>query len=337
MQSTLNLGLVGFGRMGQSHAHNIATKLRDASLFAVAEPDAQLRASAAERHAPKHVVASIDELLSLPGLDAVVIVTPTVTHAGNIVASADARKPVFTEKPLALSLAECRTAVEAVQRAGVQLQLGFMRRFDAAYMEAHQRIMAGEIGTPVLFKGVGRDNGCPRPHFADPAKSGGLIFDMAIHDIDLARWLMGSEVDRVSAMGALLACQELAPVGDIDNAVINLSYASGALGNIDTSRNAFYGYDIRHEILGTEGTIIVGSHANAPLLFKKTRADFDPINIPDRFGACYLTQLEHFVDCVRNDKVPRVNGADGIAASAICIAATQAQKNGRTVAISEVL
>ncbi len=337
MPSTLNLGLVGFGRMGQGHAHNITTKLRDATLFAVAEPDAQLRALAGEKHAPKHVVASVDELLALSGLDAVIIVTPTVTHMANIVAAAAARKPIFTEKPLALSLADCRTALEAVQRAGVQMQVGFMRRFDSAYMEAHQRITAGEIGRPILFKGVGRDNGCPRPHFADPAKSGGLIFDMAIHDIDLARWLMGSEVERVSAMGALLVCQDLAPVGDIDNAVINLSYASGALGNIDTSRNAFYGYDIRHEILGTEGTIIVGSHADAPLLLKKTRADFDPINIPDRFDACYVTQLEHFVDCVRNGKMPRVDGADGIAASAICIAATQAQKSGRTVDTSEVL
>ena len=200
MTFSLNLGLVGFGRMGQSHAHNITTQLRDASLFAVAEPDAQLRASAVEKHAPKHVVASIDELLALPGLDAVVIVTPTVTHTANIVAAAAARKPVFTEKPLALSLTDCRASVEAMQSAGVQLQLGFMRRFDAAYMEAHQRITAGEIGTPIMFKGVGRDNGCPRPHFADPAKSGGLIFDMAIHDIDLARWLMNSEVDRVSAM-----------------------------------------------------------------------------------------------------------------------------------------
>lgn len=337
MSAPLNIGLVGFGRMGQGHARNIATKLTDAILFAVAEPDAQLRELAQAQYAPKHVVASIDDLLALPGLDAVVIVTPTVTHTANIVAAAAARKPIFTEKPLALTMADCRAAVDAVTQAGVQLQVGFMRRFDAGYMEAQRRVAAGEIGTPIMFKGVGRDSACPRPHFADPKKSGGLIFDMAIHDLDLARWLMGSEVTQVSAMGELLVCDDLKPVGDVDNAVINFRYASGALGNVDTSRNAFYGYDIRHEILGSHGTIIVGSHQNTPMVFMKTRDDFDPLKIPDRFGPAYVGQLQHFIECVRAGTTPRVNGADGLAASAICIAATLAQHSGRTVDLTEVL
>jgi scyllo-inositol 2-dehydrogenase (NAD+) len=337
MNALINIGLAGFGRMGQEHAHMIATRVPGAQLFAVAEPDAQLRALAASRHNPQHVTQHLADMLALPGLDAVLVATPTATHTPAIVAAAEAGKPVFTEKPLALTLADCRTAVDAAKRARVPLQVGFMRRFDAAYAEARKRIAAGEIGDPLMFKGVGRDNGCPRPHFADPARSGGLIFDMAIHDLDLARWWMGAEVSRVSAMGGLLHCHDLAPVGDIDNAVINLRFDNGALGNVDTSRNAFYGYDIRHEIMGSHGTIMVGMHQHSTVILQKTRDGFNPLDIPDRFGRAYVAQLAHFVDCVRTGATPAVNGDDGLAASAISIAATKAQREDRTVALTEVL
>jgi scyllo-inositol 2-dehydrogenase (NAD+) len=336
-QAILNLGLIGYGRMGQGHAATLATHLgAEARLFAVAEPDAQLRALAQSQQAPQHVLADVDALLALPGLDAVLIVTPTTTHADVIAAAAAARKPIFCEKPLSLSLDACRAARDAVTRAGVPLQIGFMRRFDPAYAEAKQCIAAGEIGTPLLFKGVGRDNACPRPHYADPARSGGLIFDMGIHDVDLARWLMGDEIESVSTLGALLACDDLKAVGDIDTAVINMRYTRGALGNIDTGRCAFYGYDIRHEVLGSDGTIIVGSHANAPLLLKKTRDTIDAFAIPDRFGDAYVAQLAHFVACVRAGRMPAVDANDGLAASEVCVAANISLRENRAVALTEV-
>jgi predicted dehydrogenase len=168
--------------------------------------------------------------MALPELDAVVIATPTSTHYELVIAAASVGKAIFCEKPLALTLEETRSALEAVARAQVPLQVGFMRRFDAGYQKAKALINGGLIGSPVTFKSLSRDPFCPRAEYASPAQSGGLIFDMAIHDFDLARWLIGSEVERVTAEGTLLVCKELETVGDIDNALINLRFMSGALG-----------------------------------------------------------------------------------------------------------
>src|SRR5258706_811806 len=156
--------------------------------------------------------------------------------------------------------------MEAVARAQVPLQVGFMRRFDAAYQKAKALIDTGQLGYPVTFKSLSRAPFCPQPEYADPAKSGGLILDMAIHDLDLARWLMGSEVERVTAEGSILVCKVLESVGDIDNAVINMRFVSGALGNIEVSRNAFYGYDIRTEVLDSAGAVMIGVNQHIPVL-----------------------------------------------------------------------
>jgi inositol 2-dehydrogenase len=338
MTSSLNFGLIGYGRMGQGHAHNLATRVRGATLFAVAEPVQDLRDLAAAQHPSARVVASVDEMLALPGLDAVVIVTPTSLHRESIVAAASHGKAIFTEKPLGLTLEDCRASVDAAARAGVPLQLGFMRRFDAGYAEARRRIAAGEIGRPVMFKSIGRDGQCPRPHFADPAKSGGLIFDMGIHEIDMARFLMGVEVRSVSAMGTRMTCPDLEAVGDVDNAVINMAFYGGALGNVETSRSAFYGFDIRTEVVGEEGMIAVGSYQQMPLVIQRNKGGVmqglqQSFN---RFDLAYVMQLEHFVDCVRSGRTPSVSGVDGLEASRICIAATQAQHSGRTVDLGEI-
>src|SRR5207237_9413988 len=220
-----------------------------------------------------------------------------------------------------------------------------MRRFDGAYKKAKALIDAGNIGRPVTFKSVGRDPFCARPDYADPSQSGGLILDMAIHDFDLAGWLMGSEVERVSAEGTLLVCEQLQHVGDIDNAVVNLRFASGALGNIEVSRNAFYGYDIRTEVLGSEGAVMVGvclcppdSLQHTPVLLL-TRAgaqhDITPY-LMERFGDAYRTQLQHFTNCLTNGQSPRVSGADALAAYEIGVAATRSYQTGHPVALSRV-
>lgn len=336
--ASLNIGLIGFGRMGQGHAHNVASRVRGATLFAVAEPVKDLRDLASSLYPSARVVASVDDMLALPGLDAVLIATPTSLHRESIVAAAERGKPIFTEKPLALTLDDCRASMQAAERAGVPLQVGFMRRFDAGYAEAQRRIAAGEIGTPVMFKGIGRDGDCPRPGFADPKKSGGLIFDMGIHDIDIARFMMGDEVTKVSAMATLMTCPDLEAVGDVDNAVINMAFRGGAVGNVETSRSAFYGYDLRHEVVGTHGMIAVGNYQAMPLVIQRDRSGAIS-GIPgqtDRFGAAYVAQLEHFVECVRAGRMPSVTGRDGYEASRICVASTLAQHTGRTVQLEEV-
>ncbi len=338
MSTLLKIGVIGLGRMGQLYARTLATQVSGAHLYAVANVGEQARTRVAGEFSVSHAFSDAYEMMALPELDAVVISTPTSTHYDLVIAAAGAGKAIFCEKPLTLTLAENHRVLEAVARAGVPLQVGFMRRFDLAYQKAKALIADGRIGRPITFQSIGRDPFCPRREYADPALSGGLIVDMAIHDFDLARWLMSSEVERVSAEGALMVCEELAQVGDIDNAVMTLRFASGALGTVEVSRNAFYGYDIRTEVLGSEGAVTIGVHQHTPVvLLTRSGAQHDVVPyLMERFGDAYRAQMQHFVNCVRDDQPPAVGGADALAALEIGIAATQAYQTGLPVVLSEL-
>jgi inositol 2-dehydrogenase len=338
MSTPLKVGVIGLGRMGQLYARLLATQTSGVLLYAIAEVGEQARMRVTDEFNVPHAFANIQELLALPELDAVVIATPTSTHYELIIAAAGAGKAIFCEKPLALSLEETRTAIEAVTQARVPLQVGFMRRFDAGYQKAKALIAEGQIGQPVTFKSLSRDPFCPPRDYMDPAKNGGLILDMGIHDFDLARWLMGSEVERVTAEGTVLVCKDLASVGDIDNAVINLRFVNGALGNVEVSRNAFYGYDIRTEVLGSEGAVMIGVQQHTPVvLFTRAGAQHDVTPyLMERFGDAYHTQLQHFADCLHNGQSPSVSGADALAACEIGVAATRAYQTNRSVTLSEL-
>ena len=198
-------------------------------------------------------------------MDAIVVASPTHAHKDIVIAAAEARKPTFCEKPLALSLADCRIMEAAVQRQGTFFQMGFMRRFDPGYAAANRQVAEGRIGRPVVFKATSRDPFRPSLEYANPASSGGILVDMGIHDFDLARWFMG-EVKTVSAIGGVLAYPEMASVGDIDNAIASLVFDDGRLGVVDLTRNGFYGYDIVTELLGTEGTLRIGYLRETPVL-----------------------------------------------------------------------
>jgi scyllo-inositol 2-dehydrogenase (NAD+) len=328
MSAPLKIGVIGLGRMGQLYARMLMTQVAGVQLYAVAESAEQLRTTMAREFNVPHATASAHELLSLPELQAVVIATPTQTHAELVIAAAKAGKAIFCEKPLALTLDATHRVLDVVAQAQVPLEVGFMHRFDRAYTKAKALIDAGNIGRPVTFKSVGRD----------PSQSGGLILDMAIHDFDLARWLMGSKVERVSAEGTLLVCEQLQHVGDIDNAVVNLRFASGALGNVEVSRNAFYGYDIRTEVLGSEGAVTIGAHQYTPVvLLTRNGAQHDTVPyLMERFGHAYCAQIQHFADCLRAGKSPSVGGTDALAALEIGIAATRAYQMSRIVTLDEL-
>ncbi|HLZ60619.1 MAG TPA: inositol 2-dehydrogenase [Ktedonosporobacter sp.] len=335
MSATFKIGVIGLGRMGQLYASLLATRIARVQLSAVADPSEQLRTQVTAEFSVPHAFAEVDELLAYPELNAVVIATPTSTHADLVIAAATAGKAIFCEKPLALTLAETQAALDAVAHAQVTLQVGFMRRFDAAYQRAHTLIAEGKIGQPVTFKALSRDPFCPPRNFMDPAKNGGLILDMGIHDFDLARWLMGSEVERVTAEGTTLVCKELAEVGDIDNAVINLRFVNGALGNVELSRNAFYGYDIRTEVLGSEGALMIGTQQHTPvLLLTRSGAQHDlPPYLMERFGDAYCAQLQHFIDCLQSGQAPLVGGAEALAACKISLAATRSYQTALPVSV----
>ena len=329
----VKIGLIGLGRMGSIYADCLARHTAHAELVAVADIRPELAEKTARKYDLPRWYRDYREMLEEEEIQAVVIASPTSTHRAVIIHAAQAGKDIFCEKPLTLTLEDTDAALAAVQKAGVKLQVGFMRRFDSGYAAAKKKIDEGAIGQPVSFKSIGRDPFCPKLEYADPKVSGGLIIDMAIHDFDLARWLMGSEVKRVYSEGGTLVFKELSTVGDIDNATVNILFANGAIGNVEVSRNALYGYDIRTEVLGSEGALMIGYFQQTPLLVLTRKGichDMVPYII-ERFGEAYRAQIQHFVDCVRQGREPAPGGRDGRAALEIGLAATRSFQEGRPV------
>lgn len=335
---TIRMGLIGAGRMGATFAYHLKYSVPEAELLAIADAHGKTAGEVAARYGVESTYNDYQQLLERQDIEAVVIASPTNTHPEIIQATAVAGKHIFCEKPLALSMEDCDRAIGAVSAAGVKLQLGFMRRFDAGYVAARKKIAEGVIGEPVMFKSTGRDPRRTSLEFARRENSGGLIADMAAHDFDLARWLMGSDVERVQSEGGCLVYPELKNVGDIDNAVVNLRFANGAIGNVDVSRNAVYGYDIRTEVLGSEGGVMISKIRQTPILVM-TRDGVTHDTVPyfmERFGEAYAAEIRDFVACIMEDREPTVSGEDGRAAAAIGIAATISLDEGRPVSVSEV-
>jgi inositol 2-dehydrogenase len=336
-RSRLGIGLIGAGRLGRVYARDLASRIAETKLVAIADPmEAVAKDVAAEFDVPKHYadpLAMIDD----PAVDAVVIVSPTHTHRGLVVAAASRKKPTFCEKPPALALSEVAEMQAAIEKSGMFLQMGFMRRFDAGYASAKKQIEAGRIGKPLVFKSTSRDPFRPSLEYANPKSSGGMLLDMGIHDFDLARWFMG-EVKTVSTIGATIAYPELATVGDIDNAVASLTFASGNLGVVDLSRSGIYGYDISTEILGLEGTLKIGYLRETPVMvLTKNSVAHDTVPyFMERFRDAYTTQLQNFAQNVQQQRPAPITIADGMEALRIGVAATRAHETGRSVVVSEV-
>lgn len=333
----LNVGLIGLGRLGRVYARDLATRIPETRLVAVADTDPAAVDEVAGPYEGTRSYTEPDKLLDDPGVEAVVIVSPTHTHRAFAVAAAARGKATFCEKPPALSLSETLVMKEAVERAGCFFQMGFMRRFDAGYAAAKRRVEEGVVGTPVVFKSSSRDPHRTTLEYADPKSSGGMILDMGIHDFDLARWFMG-EVQSVQAVAGTLAYPELATVGDIDNAVVSLVFADGRLGVVDLSRNGIYGYDITTELLGTAGTLRIGYLRETPLLVM-TENSVAHDTVPyfmERFAGAYTAQLQNFARNVLQGRRPPITIDDGIAALRIAIAADRAYRTGQPVAPGEV-
>lgn len=324
--------------MGVIFAHHLKYSVAEARLVAVADAHSRTADEVASRYgvgAPYH---DYQQLLERKDIDAVVIASPTNTHSEIIQRAAEAGLHIFCEKPLALSLKDCDRAISAVETAGVKLQVGFMRRFDDGYMRAKKQIEEGTIGIPVMFKSTSRDPKRTNLEFAKRENSGGLITDMAVHDFDLARWLIGSEVERVHSEGGCLVYPELVAAGDIDNAVVNIRFASGAIGNVDVSRNGVYGYDIRTEIVGSEGALLIGRLQQTPLLVM-TRKGVTYDTVPyftERFADAYAAEIHDFALSIVDDRDVSVTGQDGRAATAIALAATKSLDEHRPILINEI-
>jgi inositol 2-dehydrogenase len=336
---SVRIGLIGAGRMGKVYAGTLAFAVPGVELMAVADPGKETLDEVQARFHIKNGFTDYHKLLEREDVDAVVIAAPTSTHSEIVRVAAAAGKHIFCEKPLSQNLVDCDKAILDVKKAGVKFQVGFMRHFDPPYRMAKEKIDAGEIGKPVMFKSISRDPRRTSLEFARRENSGGMIMDMGVHDFDLARWLMGSEVERVSSEGGCLAFPELREVGDIDNALINLRFANEAVGNIDLSRNAVYGYDIRTEVLGTDGSLWIGYLQQTPtLLLNRQGVTHDTVPyFMERFAIAYSEQIRVFVRHILENTSPDITGEDARAATAIGIAATLSLDEGRPVTLGEIL
>ena len=274
-----------------------------------------------------------DQLFGDPDLDVVLIATGVVDHPEHIVRAARSGLHIFTEKPIAFNLEDADQALAAVAEAGVYLQVGFMRRFDPGYAAAKRKIDEGAIGRPVLFKARSRDPFWPEKQ--DGPGYNTTYLDLGVHDFDLARWLVGSEVSEVYALGTALVYPKLAEFGDVDNAVVSLTFESGALGVVDFSRNARYGYDIRAEVLGDEGAVFVGGLQQTPLLVLSRDGvahDVFPW-YPERFADAFLGEVAVFVDAIQSNRAPQPGGIDARRASEIGVAALESWRRGEPVKV----
>jgi scyllo-inositol 2-dehydrogenase (NAD+) len=336
--SRVGIGVIGLGRMGRVYATHTARQIEGAMLVAAADPSQAALNEFSAQVPGVQVHSDYHDLLDNPQIQGIIVASPTSTHPEVVIAAAQAGKAIFCEKPLALTIPATDQIAAAVQKAGVLLQVGFMRRFDVGYVDAKRKIDAGLIGQPVTIRSIGRDPYRTSLEYANPAISGGLIVDMAIHDLDSIRWLMGDEVQRVYTEVASLVYPELLDVGDVDNAMITLRFEHGGLGNVEVSRTAIYGYDIRCEVVGAEGTIQIGYLRETPVLvLNKAGVTHDVVpHFPQRFGKAYTTQIERFVECLQTDQPPAVTLADARAALQISLAATISQHEERVVYVNEV-
>jgi scyllo-inositol 2-dehydrogenase (NAD+) len=336
MKTRMNIGLIGVGRLGSMYAEYLARRVPQSCLVAVADLISERATSCAKKFTIPKWYDNHHDLNVDPNVDAVVVTATTINHKEIVIDAAQAGKPIFCEKPIALSLEEAREMKRAVEDSGVFFQMGFQRRFDKGFSAAKKMIDEGKIGRPVVFRGSSRDPYPPTLEYLKPENSGGQILDMAIHDIDIARWYMG-DIETVYAVGGVLAYPEIATVGDTDNVVFVMTFENGCLGEIDISRNGVYGYDIRAEVLGTEGSIQAGYLRDTPMLVMTREGvshDVVPY-FPERFGEAYVNQLNDFLNNIIAGTPPMITIDDGIMGLQVAVAATQSLKQKRIVKVTD--
>ena len=332
---TVKFAILGAGRIGKVHAGAVAS-VPGASLVAIADPMPD--AAQAIKDAYGCDIRSIDAIEASADVDAVVICTPTDTHADLIERFVRAGKAVFCEKPVDLSLARVKDCIAAVEAAKGTLMVGFNRRFDPDFMAVKAAIDAGRVGKVEMVTITSRDPGAPPPEYI--TRSGGMFRDMTIHDFDIARWLLGEEVTEVFASASVLVDQRIGALGDFDSANVILRTASGTQAIITNTRRAAYGYDQRIEVLGSEGLASAENHGeNRITLADKTGFHTAPLLnfFMSRYTAAYANEIAAFVASVAEGAPTPTTGHDGLMALALAEAALKSVAEGRMVKVSEVL
>jgi myo-inositol 2-dehydrogenase/D-chiro-inositol 1-dehydrogenase len=333
----LHVGIIGTGRIGRVHAETLAFRLPETQIAAIADIDREAAQAVAARCGISNVVESSAQIVSDPQIEAVLICSPTPTHADLIVAAATAGKHIFCEKPIAFDLGQIDCALAAVQAAGVQLQIGFNRRFDANFARVRKAVASGEIGVPSLMHIVSRDPA--PPPLAYVRSSGGIFADMTIHDFDMARFLIGDEVEEIYTSAGVMVDPEIGLAGDLDTALVVLRFRNGVIGTIDNSRNAVYGYDQRVEILGSKGKIATENRYPNQAVVSSGHAVYKdlPLNFfMERYTESFAAEMRSFVNAIRENRPTEVNGLDGRIPVQMALAARKSYDEHRPVRLEEI-
>ncbi|MDR1800642.1 MAG: inositol 2-dehydrogenase [Lachnospiraceae bacterium] len=338
MAGKLKIALLGAGRIGKLHGTNVQNVIPDAEIIVVADPfmNDDMRAWAASVGIP-YCTDKMDEVFENPEVDAVFICSSTDTHADLMIKAAKAGKHIFCEKPIHTDVAKIEEALAAVKEAGVKLCVGFVRRFDHNHKTVRDTVASGQLGRAHVIKITSRDPAAPPMEYVKV--SGGIFLDMMIHDFDMARYLAGSDVTEVTAYGACLIDPDFAKYDDVDTAIVMLKFANGAIGVIDNSRQAPYGYDQRTEVHCEKGCVQVANDLNNTSMI--STAEGVTCAKPtwfflERYNNAFIYEVKEFVDAVLNDKEVLVSGEDGLAPVKIAIAAKKSLLEGRPVKISEI-
>ena len=328
----IRFGVLGAGRIGKVHARTIAAS-KQATVAYLADAMPEAAASLAAEVGAK--VASVEDIIKAKDVDAVLIATPTGTHADLIEAASNAGKAILCEKPVSLSVERILACLKVVEKNKSNLMIGFNRRFDPNFAALAQRLHAGAIGTLELATIISRD---PAPPPADYVKgSGGLFRDMMIHDFDLARFLVGEEFVTVHALGSALVDKAIGAAGDVDTAAVHMQTASGKIAVITNSRRATYGYDQRIEVHGSKGMLRAANVHNTTVeLANADGFQGDPILnfFTERYGQAYANEVLTFIDAVTNKKALSPNGYDGLQAQKLADAATESWATGKPVKVA---
>ncbi len=339
MSSPFRLAVLGAGRVGMVHARNAAGSIPAAELACIVDADPEVGDRAGAELGVR-VFTDLEQALSGAEFDGVVIAAPTFVHAELAVLAAGAGKHIFCEKPMALSVDECDAMSAAAEKAGVVLQMGFVRRFQPEFVEAKRRIEAGDIGTPMVVKSLTRGPGLPPAWAHDLRRSNGMLAEVNSHDFDCVRWLVSSEIERVYAETANFKghARGVTAPDFYDNVVVALRFVSGAIGTIDGTCPADYGYDARAEVLGTEGLLVVGENRALPLLEIRSRGTGEIPTFsswPQRFEPGYREELAAFVRAAMSGCAPVVGARDGRAAVAAVRASNTSWLERRPVLVAD--
>lgn len=311
MKKTVNCSIIGVGRLGAVHTRNLKENVPGVNVKTIVTSNMESAERAAQKFDIPHWTNNPNEVFEDDSIDAVIIAAPTNMHAKLLIDAARYKKHIFVDKPLTETLEQADQVIEEINNNKVICQVGFMRRFDPSYAEAKESVLRGDIGDPLYYKGISRDPGSPPESFIK--NSGGIFKDLCIHEYDVARYLIGSEVKSIHTFGKILVHPFMHKYRDADQSMSLIEFENNALADIEASRNSAYGYEARGEIIGTEGMIHIGSIRNSKnVIMTNNKTYVDNItDFPTKFADAFLLEIEHFIDCIQNNQSPSVDEVDG--------------------------